>query len=241
MMNSPKAIFSWSGGKDSAYCLQKVLNEQTFDVAYLLTTVNDKFHRISMHGVREALLEKQAESIGIPLLKVTVSEGTNQEYEKQMEAILIKAKSEGIQHVIFGDIFLEDLRVYREKNLAKIGMQGVFPLWKMDTAMLIRDFVNMQFKTVLSCTNDAYLGEEWVGREVDKTFIDQLPVNVDPCGENGEFHSFCYDGPLFKKKIAFSVGEKVYKPLEIKSQDMDNLSIQTITKGFWYCDLIPII
>jgi diphthamide synthase (EF-2-diphthine--ammonia ligase) len=111
----------------------------------------------------------------------------------------------------------------------------------MDTAMLIRDFVNMRFKTVLSCTNDAYLGEEWVGREIDKAFIYQLPVNVDPCGENGEFHSFCYDGPLFKKKIAFSVGEKVYKPLEIKSQDMDTLSIQTITKGFWYCDLIPII
>jgi len=240
-MNSPKAIFSWSGGKDSAFCLQKVLNEKTFDVAYLLTTVNDQFHRISMHGVREALLEKQAESIGIPLLKVTVSEGTNQEYERQMEAILTKAKSEGIQHVIFGDIFLDDLRVYREMNLAKIGMQGVFPLWKMDTAMLIRDFVNMQFKTVLSCTNDAYLGKEWVGREIDETFIDQLPMNVDPCGENGEYHSFCYEGPLFKKKIAFSVGEKVYKPLEIKSQDMKTLSIQTTTKGFWYCDFIPII
>jgi len=240
-MNSPKAIFSWSGGKDSAFCLQKVLNEKTFDVAYLLTTVNDQFHRISMHGVREALLEKQAESIGIPLLKVTVSEGTNQEYERQMEAILTKAKSEGIQHVIFGDIFLDDLRVYREMNLAKIGMQGVFPLWKMDTVMLIRDFVNMQFKTVLSCTNDAYLGKEWVGREIDETFIDQLPMNVDPCGENGEYHSFCYEGPLFKKKIAFSVGEKVYKPLEIKSQDMKTLSIQTTTKGFWYCDFIPII
>lgn len=240
-MNSPKAIFSWSGGKDSAFCLQKVLNEKTFDVAYLLTTVNDQFHRISMHGVREALLEKQAESIGIPLLKVTVSEGTNQEYERQMEAILTKAKSEGIQYVIFGDIFLDDLRVYREMNLAKIGMQGVFPLWKMDTVMLIRDFVNMQFKTVLSCTNDAYLGKEWVGREIDETFIDQLPMNVDPCGENGEYHSFCYEGPLFKKKIAFSVGEKVYKPLEIKSQDMKTLSIQTTTKGFWYCDFIPII
>jgi uncharacterized protein (TIGR00290 family) len=241
MMNKQKAIFSWSGGKDSAYCLQKVLVEELFDVAYLLTTVNDQFHRISMHGVREALLEKQAESVGIPLLKVSVSDGTNQEYERQMEAILAKAKLEGIQHVIFGDIFLDDLRVYREKNLAKIGMQGVFPLWKMNTASLIRDFINMQFKTILSCTNDAYLGEEWVGREIDKTFIDQLPVNVDPCGENGEFHSFCYDGPLFKKKIAFSVGEKVYKPLEIKSQDMNSLSTQTTTKGFWYCDLIPII
>lgn len=241
MMNKPKAIFSWSGGKDSAYCLHKVLSENLFDVVYLLTTVNDRFHRVSMHGVRESLLEKQAESIGIPLLKVIVSEGTNQEYERQMEAILIQAKSEDIQHVIFGDIFLEDLRVYREKNLAKVGMEGVFPLWKIDTALLIRDFVTMQFKTVLSCTNDAYLGEEWVGREIDTKFIAQLPMNVDPCGENGEFHSFCYDGPLFKKKIDFSFGEKIYKPLDIKLQDKDSSSTEIRTKGFWYCDLVPLI
>lgn len=225
-MNKPKAIFCWSGGKDSAYCLHKVLTEKLFDVKYLLTTINDKFKRISMHGVREELLDKQAESIGIPLLKVRVTGGTNNEYENQMETVLLKAKSEGINNVIFGDIFLEDLRIYREANLAKVGMKGIFPIWKTDTINLIGDFISQQFKAVLSCANNEYLGEEWAGREIDKSFIEQLPAIVDPCGENGEYHTFCYDGPLFKKKISFTVGEKVYKALDMT------------TKGFWFCDLL---
>ena len=240
-MNRPKAIFCWSGGKDSSYCLHKVLTEKLFDVKYLLTTVNDKFKRISMHGIREELLDKQAESIGIPLLKVRVTEGTNNEYEKQMEVVLLKAKSEGINNVIFGDIFLEDLRVYRETNLAKLRMKGIFPLWKMDTTILINDFISRQFKAIICCTNDGYLGEEWVGREIDKAFLEHLPVNVDPCGENGEYHTFCYDAPLFKKKINFTIGEKVYKPLEIKTEDVCALPTNITTKGFWFCDLLPMV
>lgn len=236
-MKRPKAIFCWSGGKDSAYCLHKVLTEKLFDVKYLLTTVNDEFKRISMHGVREELLDNQAKSIGIPLLKVRVSGGTNKEYEKQMETVLLKAKSEGINNVIFGDIFLEDLRVYRENNLAKMGMKGIFPLWKMDTTNIINDFISQQFKTIICCTNDGYLGEEWVGKEIDESFIEKLPVIVDPCGENGEYHTFCYDGPIFKKKISFKVGEKVYKALEIKTDDNIILPTNITTKGFWYCDL----
>jgi Predicted ATPases of PP-loop superfamily len=203
--------------------------------------LNDKFKRISMHGVREELLDKQAESIGIPLLKVRVNEGTNNEYEKQMEIVLLKAKSEGINNVIFGDIFLEDLRAYRENNLAKLGMKGVFPLWKMDTKILINDFINRKFKAVICCTNDGYLGEEWLGREIDKSFIEQLPVNVDPCGENGEYHTFCYDAPFFKKKVDFIISEKVNKPLEIKTEDVCTLPTNITTKGFWYCDLLPIV
>ena len=237
-MNRPKAIFCWSGGKDSSYCLHKVLTEKLLDVKYLLTTVNDEFKRISMHGVREELLDKQAESIGIPLLKVRVSEGTNNEYEEQMETVLLKAKSKGISNVIFGDIFLEDLRVYRENNLAKVGMKGVFPLWKMDTTIIINDLISRQFKTVICCINDGYLGEEWVGKEIDKSFTQQLPVNVDPCGENGEYHTFCYDGPLFKKKIDFVIGEKVYKALEIKTGTVCTPSTNVTTKGFWFCDLL---
>ena len=240
-MNRFKAIFCWSGGKDSAYCLHKVLTEKQFDVKYLLTTVNNKFKRISMHGVREELLDNQAESIGIPLLKVRVSEGTNYEYEKQMEAVLLKAKSEGINYVIFGDIFLEDLRVYRETNLKKLDLKGVFPLWKMDTKFLINDLISLQFKTIICCTNDGYLGEEWLGRGIDKSFIEHLPEIVDPCGENGEYHTFCYDGPLFKKKIDFTVGEKVYKPLEIITEDVSTLPTNISTKGFWFCDLLPIV
>jgi len=190
-----------------------------------------------MHGVREELLVKQAESIGIPLLKVQIMNGTNEEYERQVEAALVKVKSQEIDHVIFGDIFLEDLRKYRENNLAKIGIKGIFPLWKMDTANIIYDFVHQQFKTIICCTNDAYLGEEWAGREIDDAFINQLPAAVDPCCEYGEYHTFCYDGPIFKKKINFTIGEKIYKPLEIKT--VGSFPSEIARKGFWFCDLLP--
>lgn len=229
-----QAIFCWSGGKDSSYALHQVLSEALFDVKYLLTTVNDEFKRISMHGVQEALLDLQAAAIGIPLLKVRVREGTNEEYEREMEATLLKAKSEGIEHVIFGDIFLEDLRVYRESRLELVGMKAVFPLWKRNTKDLLDDFLRKGFKTITCCTNDGYLGEEWVGREVDSLFSTQLPSQVDPCGENGEYHTFCYEGPLFKQKINFILGEKVYKPLPVSLQDGSSSA-----KGFWFADLLP--
>lgn len=235
-MSIPKAMFCWSGGKDSAYCLHKLLSEQLFDVKYLLTTINNVYKRISMHGVREDILEKQAESIGIPLIKVKVSEGTMSEYERQMETILLNAKSEGIQHVIFGDIFLEDLRTYRENNLKKIGMCGVFPIWKLDTKWLINDFLSKGFKTITCCINDGYLNEKWVGKEIDRLFIEQLPKDIDPCGENGEFHTFCYEGPLFKKKIKFRIGDIIYKSVN----ECDNGTSSSKTRGFWYCDFIPI-
>lgn len=234
-MSIPEAIFCWSGGKDSAYCLNKVLSERSFNVRYLLTTLSAEHHRISMHGVRESLLDMQAEALGIPMLKVWVHEGTNEAYEKQMEAVLTKARAEGIYHVIFGDINLEDLRAYRENNLKKAGMQGVFPLWQMDTKLIINDFVTQGFKSILCCTNDGYLGEEWAGRDITQSFIDELPDNVDPCGENGEYHSFCYAGPIFKHEISYKTGEKVYRPLDIKTQDAESTHI--ITRGFWFCDL----
>jgi len=235
----PKAIFCWSGGKDSAYCLHKVLSGKLYDIKYLLTTINGEFKRISMHGVQEALLDKQVEAIGIPLLKVRVYEGSNDEYEKQMEAVLLKAKAEGISEVIFGDIFLEDLRAYRENNLAKIDMKAIFPLWKKDTTLLINDFINQGFKSITCCINDGYLTEDWVGKEINESFIKQLPANVDPCGENGEYHSFCYDGPIFKNKIRFIGGERIYKAIDIKTNDDCTLLSGITTKGFWFYDLIP--
>ena len=238
-MHKPKAVLCWSGGKDSAYCLYKVLTDKLFKVEYLLTTVNDRVKRISMHGVREELLDTQAESVGIPLLKVRVTDGTNHEYEEKMENVLLKAKSEGINSVIFGDIFLENLRIYRENNLAKVGMKGVFPIWKMDIRNLIHDFINLQFKAIICCTNDGYLSEEWLGREINKLFIEQLPDNVDPAGENGEYHTFCFNGPIFKKKINYTIGETVHKALEIKT-DSNSIPAHETTKGFWFCDLIPI-
>ncbi len=239
-MSLPKAIFCWSGGKDSAYCLYTVLSEKLFDVKYLLTTVNDEFKRVSMHGTREELLDLQTNSIGIPSLKVRVKEGTNSEYEQQMEAVLLKAKAEGIEHVIFGDIFLEDLRAYREANLAKVNMKAVFPLWKKNTKEIVDDFIKLKFRTVLCCVNDGYLSEEWVGGEIDEAFKNDLPKNVDPCGENGEYHTFCFAGPVFKKEIKISIGEKIYRPLEIKLSDDCKLTTEVVTKGFWFVDLMPI-
>ncbi len=236
----PKVVFCWSGGKDSAYCLHKVMNEKLFDVKYLLTTINEEFDRISMHGVREDLLDIQTQAIGIPTLKVKVSTGTNEEYEKQMQTVLIKAKAEGIDYVVFGDIFLEDLRIYRENNLAKINMKAIFPLWKMNTDFLIKDFIKQGFKTITCCINDGYLSKAWVGRNIDNAFIKELPPNVDPCGENGEYHTFCYDGPVFKHKIEFTGGEKIYRALSLKTADDCTLPGNIITKGFWFYDLLPL-
>jgi uncharacterized protein (TIGR00290 family) len=232
-----KAIFCWSGGKDSSLALYKIQKERQYDVLYLLTTLNENHRRISMHGVREELLDAQAESLGIPLLKVWVKEGTNLEYEQQMERTLLKAKSEGVTHVIFGDIFLEDLRVYREENLTKVGLEAVFPLWKQNTRELLHEFIELGFKTITCCINDQYMNDEWVGKEINEQFIMELPTAVDPCGENGEYHSFCYAGPIFKKYIDLVVGEKVYRPLELKATDDCNLSSAPLTKGFWYSEL----
>ena len=238
MMHKPKAIFSWSGGKDSSYALYKVLQENTYEVMYLLTTVNQQVKRISMHGVRELLLQQQAESIGIPLITLEIHEDSNAHYEQQMSEVLTRAKSEGINCVIFGDIFLENLRQYREDNMAKIHMKAVFPLWKRDTTELLTDFLTLGFKTITCCVNDGYLPEEWVGREIDEHFLKELPLNVDACGENGEYHTFCYAGPLFKKRIAFTVGEKVYKPLVLNPSATEAFP-ETNTKGFWFIDLLP--
>ncbi|HEX8377580.1 MAG TPA: diphthine--ammonia ligase [Pedobacter sp.] len=236
-MEKKQAIFCWSGGKDSSLALYEILQQGEYQIKYLLTTVNENFKRISMHGVREELLDKQAQSIGIPLKKMFVKEGSYEEYERNMETLLSKAKEEGINYVIFGDIFLEDLKKYREDNLAKVNMLAVFPLWKKDTTILITNFIALGFKTITCCTNDLYLGENMVGAEIDQDFLQQLPENVDACGENGEFHSFCFDGPIFEYPITFTIGEKIYKPLEVKGDGVCSSEIKT--KGFWYCDLIP--
>ena len=241
-MEKIPAIFAWSGGKDSSYALHKIIQEGIYEVKYLLSTINGTYKRLSMHGIREELIQAQSDSIGIPLLKVYVYEGNNKEYEAQMKTTLLKAKEENIHHVIFGDIFLEDLRKYREEKMATINMICVFPLWKIDTKWLVNDFIEQGFKTILCCVNDGYLDESWCGRLIDKQFIQDLPTTVDPCGENGEYHSFCFSTPIFKKEISVYCTEKIYKPLETKATDIvcpiSNKVIKI--KGFWYSDLILI-
>ena len=238
-MNKIPAIMSWSGGKDSSYALHKILEEGVYDVKYLLSTFNGNYNRLSMHGVREELIMLQAESIGIPLLKVYVYEASNAEYEKQMEEVLLQAKAANINYVIFGDIFLDNLRQYREQKMAVLNMHCVFPLWKMDTQWLVNDFMAKGFKTCVCCINDGYLAESWCGRMIDKTFIKELPAAVDACGENGEFHTYCFAGPIFKMPINIIKGENTYKPLTIKLSDHPTAIPDVGTKGFWFCDLLP--
>jgi uncharacterized protein (TIGR00290 family) len=239
-----KALFNWSSGKDSALALYKIQQNPEFEINCLLTSVNQQFQRISMHGVRVELLEQQAESIGIPLEIMQIPEMPTMEvYENVMQKTLEKLKSKGITHSVFGDIFLEDLRQYREDKLATMGFKGVFPIWKIPTHDLIQEFITLGFKTIVVCVNEKYLDKSFVGRVIDQQFIDDLPENVDVCGENGEFHTFSFDGPIFSKPIDFEIGEIVYRKYEKPKEDSSNTACNTddttaYDYGFWYCDLI---
>lgn len=240
-----KALFNWSSGKDSALALYKIQQNPEFEINCLLTSVYQQFQRISMHGVRVELLEQQAESIGIPLKIMQIPEMPTMEvYENVMQKTLEKLKNKGITHSVFGDIFLEDLRQYREDKLATMGFKGVFPIWKIPTHDLIQEFITLGFKTIVVCVNEKYLDKSFVGRIIDQQFIDDLPENVDVCGENGEFHTFSFDGPIFSKPIDFEIGEIVYRKYEKPKQDSSNTACDTndtsaFDFGFWYCDLIP--
>ncbi|MFH6991273.1 diphthine--ammonia ligase [Flavobacterium sp. FlaQc-48] len=240
-----KALFNWSSGKDSALALYKTLQNPDFKIEYLLTSVNQQFQRISMHGVRVALLEAQAKSIGLPLKIMQIPEMPTMEvYEDVMTETLTELKNEGITQAVFGDIFLEDLRKYREAQLDKIGFEAVFPLWKIPTQDLIQEFIALGFKTIVVCVNERYLDKSFVGRIIDQDFINDLPENVDVCGENGEFHTFTFDGPVFSKPIQFEIGEIVYRKYEKpKAENSTNTACDTnagdaFDFGFWYCDLI---
>lgn len=215
-------VVCWSGGKDSCLALQRILQRTDLRVEALVTTITRDFDRISMHGVRRELLERQAESRGLPLHQVTISKGAgNGEYETRMSEAFSHYRDRGIETIVFGDLFLEEIRAYRETLLARLGMQGLYPLWNLDTAELIRDFIAQGFKTATVCVDPAKLEPSFVGRVIDEAFLAELPPHVDPCGENGEFHTFVFDGPIFKEPVRFSFGEKVCRD------------------GFWFCDLIP--
>lgn len=240
-----KALFNWSSGKDSALALYKVIQNSDFEIKCLLTSVNQGYQRISMHGVRVELLEQQAESIGLPLEIMQIPETPTMEvYENVMIETLTKLKNQGVTHSVFGDILLEDLRKYREDQLAKIGFEGVFPLWQIPTIDLIQEFIDLGFKTIVVCVNERYLDKSFVGRIIDHDFINDLPENVDVCGENGEFHTFTFDGPIFSNPIDFEIGEIVYRKYEKpKQEESSNTACDTNTSdafdfGFWYCDLI---
>ncbi len=209
-----KILFAWSGGKDSSMALNELLQNNSVSIAALLTTVTEGYGRISMHGVREELLDEQARSLGIPLEKLFISKDVNKaasEYESKMDSVLKKYRLKGVSSVAFGDIFLEDLKKYREDKLKKVGSKGVFPIWKRDTKELAKNFIDLGFKAIITCVDGSTLDGSFSGRDFDLEFLSDLPASVDPCGENGEFHSFVYDGPCFKQKIDFTRGETVLR------------------------------
>lgn len=222
MAEAEPILFCWSGGKDSAMALHALQQNSSVRVASLLTTVTEGYERISMHGVQRELLAAQATSLGLALDEVRIPpQCVNPIYEARMETALRRHFDSGVRRVAFGDIFLEDLRQYREKNLSRIGMTAIFPIWKRDTQELARHFVATGFRAITVCVDTRALDPSFSGREFDETFFRDLPATVDPCGENGEFHTFVFDGPIFQQPIEFTKGEIV---------DRD---------GFIFCDLIP--
>jgi uncharacterized protein (TIGR00290 family) len=215
-------LFCWSGGKDSAMALHALLRLEDVRVTALLTTVTEGYERISMHGVRRELLQRQAESIGLLLHEVRIPpQCVNPIYETRMEEALRVHYDAGVRRVAFGDIFLEDLRVYREENLARIGMTAIFPIWKRDTREIIRAFHAAGFRAMAACVDGKILSRSFAGRELNESFFIDLPSNIDPCGENGEFHTFVFDGPIFRNAIPVGAGEVVERD------------------SFIYCDLLP--
>ena len=218
-----KVVFAWSSGKDSARALDEIRQDDRFDVVSLLTTVTEGYDRVSMHGVRIALVEQQAASIGLPLEKVYIpKESSNENYEAAMRDALLRYKANGVIGVAFGDLFLEDLKVYREMKLAEVGMKAIFPLWKRDTTELAQSFIRQGFRAIITCVDSQVLGGEFSGRFYDEQFLAHLPPHIDPCGENGEFHSFVFDGPFFSNSVRFEKGEVVVR---------DN--------RFHFCELLP--
>ena len=202
--------------------LQKILHTPNVRVEALLTTMTRDFDRVSMHGVRRTLLERQAASLGLPLHQILISKGaTNQEYEASLGEALSSYRATGVKEVVFGDLFLEDIRGYRDRLLKRHDMTGLYPIWDRDTSRLIREFIDRGFKTVIVCVDPTKLDRSFAGQVIDEELLADLPAGVDPCGENGEFHTFVYDGPIFQTPIRYSVGDAVCRD------------------SFWFCDLVP--
>lgn len=215
-------LMSWSGGKDSCMALHALRSSAHHEVVALLTTVTRDYDRVSMHGVRRELLHRQATSIGLPLEEVFIAaDAGNQAYEAAMDEALSPYADRGVATVAFGDLFLADIRAYRDRLVARSRMTALYPVWGRATGEFVREFIAQGFTAVTTCVDLNVLDESFVGRMIDEEFLSDLPAGVDPCGENGEFHTFVFDGPMFNHPIAFAVGERV-------------------TRGsFCFCDLEP--
>jgi uncharacterized protein (TIGR00290 family) len=220
--STPKVILSWSSGKDSTWALHVLRQQSDFEMAGLLTTFNEEFDRVAMHGVRRELVEAQASALGLPLFPVLLPHHcTNEVYEDRMKTALAPLKSAGVTHVAFGDLFLEDIRQYRVRLLDETGVKPLFPIWTKEeaTPSLARQMLNDGLGAIVTCVGPKQLTEQFVGRQFDEHFLANLPAGVDPCGERGEFHTFCYQSPEFSRKVPVTIGEIVQR------------------EGFWFADL----
>ena len=236
-----KALFNWSGGKDSAMAYYLILQEKKYEIASLLTSVNEQTGRISMHGVRKDLLIKQVYELGQDLKLLELPEKASMSiYEERLGEIMHSFENEGVRYSIFGDIFLEDLRNYRDKQLQKVNMKGVYPLWKRNTSELAHEFIKLGFKAIVTAVDAQKLDKSFCGRIIDEAFLNDLPEDVDPCGENGEFHSFVFDGPVFNNPVKFTKGDIIYKEYTVNCQDFEDKKETPGKKTyvFWFCDLL---
>ena len=222
-MTRRRALLSWSSGKDSAWALHVLRAQGEVDIVGLLTTFNAEFSRVAMHAVRDVLVATQADAVGLPLVRVQLPwPCPNDAYEAAMARAIMEARDEGITHVVFGDLFLEDIRAYREEQMAAARMEPLFPLWGADTASLAAEMVGAGVRATLVCVDPAQLDPSFCGRAFDAALLAELPAGVDPCGERGEFHTFAWDGPAFAQPVAAQLGETVQRD------------------GFVFADLLPV-
>ena len=220
----PKVLLSWSAGKDSAWSLHALRQADEYEVVGLLTTINEEFRRVAISGVREELLDAQAEAAGLPVRKVYLPYPcSNEQYEAAMRPPMEEARDDGIERVAFGDLFLEDIREYRDANLAKVGMTGLYPIWGADTAALALEMQQGGLRARIATLDPKRIPESFVGEIWDAKTVSELPGDVDPCGENGEFHTFTFEGPMFNHPIAVTAGEIVKR------------------EGFVYADIVPVV
>lgn len=232
-MERKKAVFNWSGGKDSALALYKILQDETYEIVSLLTTVNRESQRSTMHGIPISLLLKQAQSIGLPLFIVDLTpKGDMADYEAAMTAAINHFLAQEVRHFVFGDIFLHDVRSYREKQLSPYGIEVIEPLWNKTSGEVMDEFLKSGLQTVIVTITEGTVSEKLIGRIIDQELINSLPADVDVCGENGEYHTFCYAGGMFRKPVEFSLGQPIQETFPVT---LDNGTVKNYT--YWFANL----
>jgi uncharacterized protein (TIGR00290 family) len=235
MSIATKTVMNWSTGKDASLAYHLLTAQSVYEVTHLLTTLSEEHERVFMHGVREQLLDMQAERMGLPLIKVKLPASPKDDlYKTAMLQTMQTLKEDGVTAAAYGDIFLEDLRKYRVEQLAQVEITGVFPLWKRDTRDLVQLVAQSGIEAVIVCVNDEYLSKEFLGRKMDASFLADLPDNVDPCGENGEYHTFVYNAPFFSSPIDIRTGETVYRSYKTTDDEAGWDS------GFYFLDIQPV-